>query len=129
MALNVASLNVRGLRDPSKYAHMLDEFSVDIAAVQEIHFNGAADYRVLEIDYVVLSAYGSRSSTRVSLLIGHSLNADVNFVLSDDGGQLVVADTVEKSFEFRVVVVYARNIAAERVSFYWQLEPFSNDSM
>ena len=58
------------------------------------------------------------TSTGVSLLIGHSLNADVNLVLADDGGQLIVANVAIKSFEFWVVVVYVPNIAVERVSFY-----------
>ena len=47
---------------------------------------------MLKDDYVVFSAYSNRGSVRVSFLIGRSLNADVNLVLADDGGQLVVAD-------------------------------------
>ena len=103
---------------------VLSTFSVNVAAVQEIHFTCAANCRVLENDYVVLSAYGSRSSVGVSLLIGRSLHADVNLVLADDGGRLVVANVAVKIFEFRVDTVYAPNIAAERVSFFWSLAPF-----
>ena len=47
MALNLASLNVRRLRDPSKYGCLLGELSnicVDVA-VQETHFICAADSR------------------------------------------------------------------------------------
>ena len=72
MALNLATLNARGLRDPSKCTRLLGELSnlrVNVTAVQETHFNCAADDRVLENDYVVLSAYGSHSSARVSLLM------------------------------------------------------------
>ena len=58
-------------------------------------------------DNVVFSAYGSRRSAGVSLLIGRSLNSDVNLVLAGDGGQLVGADVAIKSFEFQVVAVYA----------------------
>ena len=50
MTLNLASLNVRGLRDSSKCARLLDELrslGVDVAAVQETHFNCGADCRVL----------------------------------------------------------------------------------
>ena len=82
---------------------------------------------MLEDDYVVLSAYGSRNSVGFSLLVRHSLNANVNLVLADDGSQLVVADAAVKSFEFRVVAVYAPNIAVERVFFYWRLAPFLDD--
>ena len=41
VTLNVASLNVRGLRDPSKCAHLLGElsnFCVNVVAVQETHY-------------------------------------------------------------------------------------------
>ena len=130
MSLNLATLKVRGLRDPSKSACLLGKLSnlrVNVAAVQETHFICVADCWVLENDYVNLSAYGSHSSVGVFLLIGRSLNADVNLVLADDGGRLVVADVAVKSFEFRVAEVYAPNIAAERVSFFRRLTPFVDD--
>ncbi len=41
MALNLATLNVRGLRDPGKCTRLLGELKtlgVDVAAVQETHF-------------------------------------------------------------------------------------------
>ena len=92
MALNLATLNARGLRDSSKCVHLLGELSylgVNVAAVQETHTICTVDCQVLENDYVVLSAYGSCSSVGVSLLIEHSLNANVNLVLADDRGWLV----------------------------------------
>ena len=96
---NLAMLNVRGLRDSSKCARLLAELkilSVDVAAVQETHFICAADSHVLENDFNVFSAYGSRSSAGVSLLVGHSLDADVDIVFAGDGGWLVVADVALK---------------------------------
>ena len=89
MAINLTTLNARGLRVQSKCARLLGEFSnphEDVTAVQETHFTCAADCRVLENDYVVLSAYSNLSSVGVSLLIRRSLNADVNIVLADEGG-------------------------------------------
>ena len=53
MALNLATLNVRGLRDPGKCTRLLGELKtlgVDVAAVQETHFTCGADCRVLESD-------------------------------------------------------------------------------
>ena len=103
MALNLASLNVRGLRDSSKCTHLLAELKnlgVDVAAVQETHFTCGADCRVLESDFNVFSAYGSRTSAGVSLLVGRSLDADVDVVFAGDGGWLVVADVAVKSFRF-----------------------------
>ena len=57
MSLNLACLNVRGLKDPNKCVHLLGEllkFYVDVTTVQETHFI----YAVLENDFVVLSAFG-----------------------------------------------------------------------
>ncbi len=65
MVLNVATLNVRGLWDASKCAHLFAEISNlcgDVAAVQETYFFCEADCRVLEDDFVIYSAFGSRLS-------------------------------------------------------------------
>ena len=110
-----------------RFLGKFSNLSVNVPAVQETLFNCAVDYQVLENDYVILSAYGSHSSAGVSLLIGRNLNADENLVLVDDGGRLVVTNVALKIFVFRVVAVYAPNIAAERVSFYRRLVPFLDD--
>ena len=109
---------------------MLGELSnliVNVAAMQDTHFTCAADCQVLEDDYVVLSAYGSCNGIGFSWLIGCRLNAEVNLVLADDRDALVVADVAVKSFEFWVAAVYAPNIAAEMVPFFFQLAPFVDD--
>ena len=83
MALNLVTLNVRGLRDPSKCTRLLGELknlSVVVTAVRKTHFTCSAGCHVLESDFNVFSAYGSRTSVGVSLLVGRSLNADVNVV-------------------------------------------------
>ena len=87
------------------------------------HFIWAADFRVLENDFNVFSTYA-----RVSLLVGRNLDADVDVVFAGDEGRLIVADVAVKSFKFRLVMVYAPNIAAERISFFRRLAPFLNDS-
>ena len=131
MSLNLDSLNVRGLRDSSKCTRSLDELKslgVVVAAVQETHFTCGGDCRVLESDFNVFSACGSRTSAEVSLLVGHSLDADVDVVFTGDGGRLVMADVAVKSFKFRLVAVYASNIATERVSFFRRVAPFLDDT-
>ena len=65
--------------------------------------------------------------TAAAVLVGHSLDADVD-VFAGDGGRLVVADVAVKSFKFRLIAVYAPNIAVERVSFFCRLAPFMDDS-
>ena len=130
MAFNLATLNVRGLRDSSKCARLLGELKtlgVDVAAVQETHFICGVDCRVLEKDFNVFPANGSRASAGVSLLVERSLDADVDVVFAGDGDRLVVADVAVKSFKFRLVTVYAPNIAVERVSFFRRLAPFLDD--
>ena len=125
----LANLNVRGLRDSSKCARLLGEFKNlggDVAAVQETHFTCGADSCVLESDFNVFSAYGSRISVGVSLLVGRSLDVDV--VFAGDGDRLVVADVAVKSFKFCLVAVHAPNIIVERVSFFRQLAPFLDDT-
>ena len=115
MALNIASLNARGLMDASKCAHLLAELSnlcVDVAAVQETHFICEADCRVLKDDFVVYSAFGSHLSAGVSLLVGRSLDVIVDVVFAVDGGRLLVTDVAVKTFEFRIAAVYAPNTAA-----------------
>ena len=83
---------------------------------------------MLEGDFVVFSAFGSRCGAGISLLVGRSLNANVNLFFAGDEGRLVVADIAVKTFEFQVVAVYAPNTAGERRSFFRRLEPFLEDS-
>ena len=55
-------------------------------------------------------------------------DADVDVIFAGDGGRLVEADVAVKSFKFRLVAVYASNIAAEMVSFFRRLAPFLDDT-
>ena len=119
------------LRDPSRCAHLLGKLKnhrVYVAAVQETLSICDADCRGLEDDFNVFSAYGSRSSVGVSLLVGRSLDADVDVDFAGDGDRLVVADVAVKSFKFRLVAVYVPNIVAERVSFFRRSAPFLDDT-
>ena len=77
-----------------------------------------------ERDFVVLSAYGSRSSAGISLLVGRTLDVDVNVVFAGNRGQLIVADVDVKSFKLLVGGIYAPNIAVERPFFFRRLAPF-----
>ena len=68
MDLNLASLNVRGLRDSSKCRRMLGELKnlgVNVAAVQGTHFTCCEGCRVMESDFDVFLAYDSRTSAGV----------------------------------------------------------------
>ena len=62
------------------------------------------------------------------MLVGYSLDTNVNLIFAGDGRRLVVADLAVKRFEFRVVMVYAPNIAAERRSFFRWLDSFLDDT-
>ena len=109
MAINIVSLNARGLRDSSNWTRLLTELSnlcVKVVAVQETQFICEADCRVLEGNFVVSSAFGSRYGARVTQLVGRSLDAIINLVFADDGGRLVGADVAVKTFEFRIAAVH-----------------------
>ena len=111
--------------------HVVGRYSVTalyVAAVQETHSTCETDCRVLESDFVVYSAFGSRLSTGVSLLVGRSLDAIVNVVFAGDWGRLLMADVAVKTFEFRIAVVHAPNIAAEICVFFRWLGSFLDDS-
>ena len=130
MALNLATLNVRGLRGPGKCTRLLGalkNLGVDVAAVQVTHFTCSVDCCVLESNFNLFSAYSSRTSIGVSLLVGRSLNADVDIVFAGDGGRLVVADVAVKSFKLGKNF-YAPNIVVEGVSFFRQLAPFLDNT-
>ena len=130
MALNLVNLNVRGLRDPSRCSRLLGELpnlGMNVAAVQETHFICAADFRPLMGDFVVFPAFGSLCGLGTLCLLGRRLNANVNIVFTGDEYQLVVVDIAVKTIEFRVVAVYAPNIAGERRSFFRRLDLFLDD--
>ena len=109
------------MRDSSKYVGLLAELKNHCVDV-------AADCRLLESDFNVFSAYGNRSSAGASLLVGRSLNADINVVFAGDRGRLLVSDDIVKSFKFWLVAVYAPDAAVERVSFFRRLAPFLDNS-
>ena len=120
MPLSLASLNVRRLRDLCNCPRLLDKLSnlsVYLAAVQETQLICAVDTRVMEEDFVVLSALDSRCNVGI-LQIGRSLNADVDLIFAGDGDRLVIADVAVKIFTFRVVRVYVPNYIGERRSFF-----------
>ena len=94
---------------------------MNVAAVQETHFVCEADCRVLNDDFVVYSAFGSRFGAGVSLLVGRRLDAIVNVVFAGDGGRLLGADVAVKTFEFRIAAVLVPNSAAETSSFFLRL--------
>ena len=111
---------MRGLRDSSKSAYLLGDprTAVNVAAVQDTHFICAGDCRVLKVDFVVFSAFGSLCSAGISLLVWRSLNAIVNLVFAGKGGRLIVADVAVKSFDFQAVAVYAPICVSEKRSFF-----------
>ena len=96
--------------------------------MQETHFTYAEDCRMLECDFVVFSPFGSHCGAGASSLVGRSLNANVNLVFACDEDWMVVVDVDVKTFEFRVVAVYAPSATGERRFFFRWLEPFLDDS-
>ena len=128
--LNLATLNTAGLRNSSKAARILADLvdlHVDIAALEETHFICRGDERVLDGDYFVVSSYGDLLSRGVSLLVKRSLNARIDVVAVGSEGRFVVVDVAVRGCEFRVVAVYAPNVARERRIFFSQIGTFLTD--
>ena len=117
MALNLATLNEGFKQVCACLLSELKNLSVKVAAMQVTHFICDVDCRVLESDFNVFSAYGCRTSVGVYMLVGRSLDADVDVVFEGDRDRLVVAEVAIKSFKFWLGVVNAPNFAAERASF------------
>ena len=63
---------------------------VEVAAVPDTRFTCEVNCWVLEDDFVVFSAFGSRCSAWLSQLVERIFNAIVHLVFADDGGRLVV---------------------------------------
>ena len=121
MALNVASLNARGLQSVSKQSSLLKELKshdVDVAAIEETHFVSASDSRVLAKGYSVVSTYGTTRSRGVSLLVKSVLQPRLSVFHRDAAGRLIVVDVAIKSFNFRVIAIYAPNDQGKRVVFF-----------
>ena len=129
MTLFLASLNGRGLGDPSRairVARKLKYLSVDVAAVQETHSVSRSGDNVLSAGnyFDVFSAYGDSKSRGVSLLVRCGLGAVTNVVYAGASGRLIVADVAVRSYKFRVIAVYAPNFSRERKAFFRQLGPY-----
>ena len=79
---------------------------------------------VLDVGYVVISTLGCRLSIGISLLIGRSLNANVNVAFAGEASPLVVDDIAVRGFKFKVVAVHRLNIPGEKNSLFSWLRPF-----
>lgn len=88
MALNIANLNARGLRDRSKAARLFrDPFSfwIDVDAIEETHFVCEIDDRVLSSDFVFYSACRYVLTRSVFFLVKGTLVTSVDLVDVDVG--------------------------------------------
>ena len=82
---------------------------------------------MLDRDFFVVSSYGDHLSRGASLLVKRSLNARIDVVSVGSEGRFVVVDVAVRGCEFRVVAVYAPNVARERRIFFSQLGAFLTD--
>ena len=78
MSLNLATSNARGLRDPSKSAHLLGKLSKLSVSERDSLFICVADCRLC-------CSFSITETAGVCLLIGPSLDADVNVVFTGQG--------------------------------------------
>ena len=78
MTFNLANINVWKMMQELS---VLRNCCIDVATVQETHFIYKRDNKVMEPSYVIISAFGYHFRAEVSMLIGYSLDADVNGVI------------------------------------------------
>ena len=131
MAIFLASLNGRGLRNESKQSQLirtLQHLDVNICCLQETHFIPSDYLNVLTKRYDLFSAYFDSHSRGVSWLISHSLKATCSLVFADPAGRICVVDITIKEDTFRLIGVYAPNCQAERISFFQRIDPFVTSS-
>lgn len=115
MAIKLACLNVKELRDRIKVARLLYDllfFDVDVAAIQETYF--VSDVVCSRATLLFIQHTGT--GWPETLLVKRSLGARVDLVRV----RLVVADIAVKTGSFRVVAVYAPNDQSDsRTSVSW----------
>lgn len=127
VALNLASLNVCGMRDVSKRGWMFDwvrQHNIDIFLCQETHCRSLVEGRVWEKEWGgrAFWSFGFGHSLGVGILVRRNLNLENVSFYSHPSGRLVLINFLFEGCEFRVINVYAPNRGKERKRFIETLD-------
>jgi exonuclease III len=126
----IITLNVRGLRQPSKRKTIITwldkKCSKDaIIFLQETH-NVQSDIRVWEKEWTGLTffSHGTKSSRGVITHIGSKLDIQIKDKIIDDGGRYIILSCLFHYKEFLIVNTYFPNTEKEQVEFL-KMRPWS----
>lgn len=130
-AVQIASLNVRGLRQRRRQYQLLQLFQRDgitIAAVQETKLSTDEDTQAalnaFLPEYSVCVSHSVGLSGGCMLFISKNLNATILASKVDDAGRFVCCDVVISGVEWRIICLYAPNRLNERRIFFLSLAQF-----
>lgn len=129
--LRIGTLNVRGLGSSRKQAQLqtfLRRQNIDVFAVQETKLSTdeatAAALSQFTDEYDVIVSHAVRSSCGCFLLLKRSRGFTIDCYVVDSAGRFIVADVAVGNASYRVVVLYAPNVAAQRTLVFEEIRGY-----
>ena len=120
--LKIISLNVRGLRSPTKRKALflwLDQRRYDIVFLQETYSTpDVEDTWRTQWQGKFYFSHGSNHSRGVLILARSDLDLRVKSIKSDDDGRFIIMEAEIQDSSFLLVNVYAPNKTPDQCSFF-----------
>lgn len=122
MALNIATLNVRGLHDRSKCQRLADWFNsqkLDILCLQETYVANDADKELLGQEFtgaLHYHIYGTNHRGGLAIILRQSPDMTTSLLSASDHHLSIQIHT--DTHDFHLTNVYASPISTERVAFF-----------
>jgi len=109
--IKLASLNVRGIGDSKKRCNIFDwlhKQQYDVVFLQETHCIKTVEKRwSTEWGNMAYFCNGTSASAGVAILFSKHLNVQIQNVLSDNEGRILILDTIIDGNSFKFINVYA----------------------
>ena len=131
MAIQIASLNVKGLRNQSKVSllsFLIIHKMFDIVFLQETHITDLTQGRqiALEADSRGYWSFGEAHARGVGILIKNSFQCNIISFHSDKEGRFISVDIEISDVRFKLINVYVPNNSVERKRFITDLSQHLN---
>ena len=112
MALNIISLNCRGLAEGNKRRQVFNFYrkKCDILCLQETHSTSKTQ-TIWENEWggKCLFSHGESNSRGVGIFFKRSLNIDISQIQKDEAGRMLACNLLFNECQFSLVVVYGPN--------------------
>ena len=112
--LRLASLNVRGLKDPTKRRQIFQyckEKQFDVILLQETHLQKEDEYFVRSIwGGDIFHSYGENNARGVAIMIRKETKVNVKDVKTDKLGRVIVLDIDFEGDSYTIINIYAPNL-------------------